>query len=88
MKLSEYLEEKIKVVARNKNFFITDLGRIQVLETKTRPGFRTEGPTKIKHFELPRYGVWSLAGGKPEVIETSNDLKLLKERYNLEGDQE
>jgi hypothetical protein len=33
---------------------------------------------------LPRYGVWGdLGRGKPEVVETSNDLQYLLNKYKL-----
>lgn len=31
---------------------------------------------------LPRYGVWT-TGDQAEVVETSNDLESLKEKYNV-----
>ena len=57
-------------------YFITDMGHTQpVIDKRT-------GKTI---FMLPQFGVWGDKGrGKPEVIESSNDLEYLKKKYNTE----
>lgn len=58
----------------DKALFITDFGHeLDVLSEK-------DG--KEHHWKMPRYGVWAEQGrGKPEVVETSNDLNALTLKY-------
>lgn len=58
----------------DKALFITDFG--QELDV------HSENEGKEHHWKMPRYGVWAEKGrGKPEVIETSSDLKALTQKY-------
>lgn len=51
--------------------FYTDVGEVRYTDMQTGEELR-----------LPRYGAWGDAGkGKPEVVETSDDLSALQKKY-------
>jgi hypothetical protein len=55
-----------------KRYMVTDMGSSSRLRSES-------GEDMI----LPRYGVWDSTGRKPEVVDTSDDLGMLLERYGL-----
>ena len=61
--------------AEQEKYVITDFGQaIELLDTNTGDPAET----------IPRYGVWKTRGNvMEEVIETSDDLEYLKEKYNV-----
>lgn len=70
------IDDEISAWAEDKNidslYVITDVGE----------SFDTKDEYTGEVLSLPRYGVWT-TGDKGEVIEISNDLESLKEKYNV-----
>ena len=76
-KFQEYLEmapsPKQTAHIKKGEFVITDNGKEIVLHSTEHD----------KDITLPRYGVWSTATGKMEIVEVSNNLKKLQKKYNV-----